>query len=227
MTSIVRGVSSRRLLALRLHTQLLWNKYFKSVENVVMTTLEVLINVVINTIIINDCLLREHIQLSLAEPTNSSSNMLISSQIIRSRLNPRPLFVWNQPPGGLSYHQSFSLLPQAFPFYHTHSVSETDRYTAVITSARPATRESAPLISLIRALSTGAHLAKIVVLWTGGGPPRVRMPPTSVPVSVVRCEGERLVDRFWPLDYVETDAVLYLTDDVVTSSDEVCVCVCV
>ena len=61
VTSIVRAVSSRRLLALRLHTQLLWNKYFKSVENVVMTTLEVLINVVTNTIKINDCLPREHI----------------------------------------------------------------------------------------------------------------------------------------------------------------------
>ena len=50
------------------------------------------------------------------------------------------------------------------------------------------------------------------------------VPPTSVPVSIVRCDGERLVDRFWPLDYVETDAVLRLTEDVVTSSDEVCVC---
>ena len=38
---ILRGISSARLLSLRLYTQFMWDTYFSSVSKVIMTTIEV------------------------------------------------------------------------------------------------------------------------------------------------------------------------------------------
>ncbi len=127
--------------------------------------------------------------------------------------------MWNQSPGGLVYHPAYNLRPHTFPFYHTHS--PRDKFTVIITCTHPATRESAPLISLIKALSTSAHLEEVIVQWVGVGPPRVDIRPLGVPVRVVRSEGRGLVDQFWPLDSVKTDAVLHLTEEAEINSDEV------
>ncbi len=61
----------------------------------------------------------------------------------------------------------------------------------------------------------------MVVQWIGAGPPRVDVRHLSVPVRVVRVEGRGLVDQFWPLDAVTTDAVLHLSEGAELNSDEV------
>ena len=159
-------------------------------------------------------------------------------QIIRSRLQPKGLYVWNHPPGGLYVHPEFSSSPTDYPFYRDYprlgqleGEAETHtpaNYTAVITCTKPVFRESSLLVKLIKALSHAPHLQHIVIVWMGTGSPHIKLPNVTVPITVVTEDGStRLTKQFWPTTDIQTDAILHLNEDVEMTSDEVRVCVCV
>ena len=171
----------------------------------------------------------------------TSTPTLHSIQIIHSRLQPKGLYIWNHPPGGLNFYSEFSPSPSDYPFFRDYPrLGRTDsevapasphvNYTVVISCTRPVLRESAPLVKLIKAVSTAAHLESIVVVWMGPGSPHLKLPNVAVPVSVVSEGGpNKLTRQFWLSGGVQTDAVLHLNEDVELTSDEVlyvCVCVC-
>ena len=105
-------------------------------------------------------------------------------------------------------------------------------YTAVISCTKPILRESAPIVKLVKAISTSAHLERIIIVWMGSGSPRFKIPKLAVPVLVVTESGsDKWTRQFWPNADIQTEAVLHLNEDVEMTSDEVqgymCVCVCV
>ena len=102
-------------------------------------------------------------------------------------------------------------------------------YTAVISCTKPILRESAPIVKLVKAISTAAHLERIVIVWMGSGSPRLKMPELAVPVLVVTESGaDKWTRQFWPDADIRTEAVLHLSEDVEMTSDEVkgCMYVC-
>ena len=102
-------------------------------------------------------------------------------------------------------------------------------YTAVISCAKPILRESAPIVKLVKAISTAAHLERIVIVWMGSGSPRVKIPKLAVPVSIVTESGaDKWTRQFWPDADIQTEAVLHLSEEVEMTSDEVqgCMYVC-
>ena len=102
-------------------------------------------------------------------------------------------------------------------------------YTAVISCTKPILRESAPIVKLVKAISTAAHLERIVIVWMGSGSPRFKIPELAIPVSVVTESGsDKWTRQFWPNADIQTEAVLHLSEDVEMTSDEVqeCVRVC-
>lgn len=153
-------------------------------------------------------------------------------QIIRNRLWPKGLYVWNHPPGGLYFHPEFSPSPLDYPFFRDYPSlalpTEDGRtcaltnYTAVITCTKVVLRESAPLVKLVKSISSAAHLERIVIVWVGSGSPQIKLPKVAVPVSVVTENiSNKLTKQFWPTVGIQTEAVLHLTEDVEMTSDEV------
>ena len=178
------------------------------------------------------------------------SYFILSLQIIHSRLRPKGLYVWNHPPGGLHVHSQFSPSPTDYPFFRdypklTHQQGDVEdkeegggvtpltavNYTVIITCTKPVLRESSPLFRLVKALSTAAHLQRIIIVWMGSGSPHIKLPKVApLPVSIVTLDGtsNKLTKQFWPTADIETDAVLHLNEDVEMISDEVSVvCWCV
>ena len=101
----------------------------------------------------------------------------------------------------------------------THSLTN---YTAVVSCTKPILRESAPIVKLIKAISTAAHLERIVIVWMGPGSPRFNIPKLAVPVSIVTEAGsDKWTRQFWPSADIQTDAVLHLSEDVEMTSEEV------
>ena len=166
-----------------------------------------------------------------------SKLQIIFLQIIRSRLQPKGSYVWNHPPGGLYVRPKFSASPLDYPFFRDYpSLAQIDtdtvtasptNYTAVISCTKPILRESAPIIKLVKAISTAAHLEHIVIVWMGPGSQRIKIPKLAVPVSIVTESGsDKWTKQFLPNADIHTDAVLHLSEDVEMTSDEVQGCMC-
>ena len=158
--------------------------------------------------------------------------IVLTLQIIRSRLQPKGSYVWNHPPGGLYFHPKFSTSPLDYPFFRDYPrLAQMDNnvitrsptnYTAVISCTKPILRESAPVVKLVKAISTAAHLERIVIVWMGSGSPRFKIPKLAIPVSVVTESGsDKWTRQFWPNTDIQTEAVLHLSEDVEMTSDEV------
>ena len=95
-------------------------------------------------------------------------------------------------------------------------------YTAVISCSKPILRESAPMIKLVKAISSAAHLERIVIVWIGTGAHHLKIPKLPVPVSIVTENGPDMWTRqFWPSAGIQTEAILHLNEDVEMTSEEV------
>ena len=163
---MLRKVSSAKVLSLRLYTQFIWETYFSSVRKIIMTTLEVCVD--------------RHLGLYM------HVTIIFCFQIIKSRIEPQPLGLWNGPPGHFQIHQDFSAYPFDFPSVAGTSLSghflpftdpdlatTSHQFTAVVIVTRPALRESSSLLQMLHILAQSPRLASVVLLWAGIGPPKV------------------------------------------------------
>ena len=78
-------------------------------------------------------------------------------------MQPRSSFVWNRPPGALTFYPGYSPHLLDYPFYDPIRVSQLSgrSYTVVIACNKPALRGSSPLIKLIRNIASAPHLSKV------------------------------------------------------------------
>uniref|UniRef100_A0A1I8IDU4 Exostosin domain-containing protein n=1 Tax=Macrostomum lignano TaxID=282301 RepID=A0A1I8IDU4_9PLAT len=113
------------------------------------------------------------------------------------------------------------------PLFHTAPLNSNQGYTAVVlTRGGSFSKLIRTLASLVTSGATGSasprppHLRKILIVWNGlteAPPPLLgghwpAMPP-GVGLEIVQTGDDRLTNRFFPYDQIETDAVLSLLDD--------------
>ncbi|KAG1676608.1 Exostosin-2 [Nymphon striatum] len=81
------------------------------------------------------------------------------------------------------------------------------------------------LFKVIEQLASVPSLSKIVVVWNNQkkGPPAVsHWPKINKPLKVIRTPENKLSNRFYPYDEIETQAIMSIDDDIVMmTSDEI------
>ncbi|UYV71618.1 EXT2 [Cordylochernes scorpioides] len=81
------------------------------------------------------------------------------------------------------------------------------------------------LFQVIRRVAQAPSLAKILVVWNNlkkNPPPAANWPAITKPLKVVQTEENKLSNRFYPYEEIETDAVLAMDDDIIMlTADEI------
>ncbi|EEZ99036.1 exostosin-2 [Tribolium castaneum] len=81
------------------------------------------------------------------------------------------------------------------------------------------------LYTLIDRLSRVPSLMKVIVVWNNqkkSPPPLSSFPQIQKPVKVIRTSANKLSNRFYPYNEIETEAILHIDDDIVMlTADEV------
>ena len=96
---------------------------------------------------------------------------------------------------------------------------QTEQFTVVMTTFE---RETA-LLNSIEHLYRLPFLHSVVIVWNSPEPPRssLRWPDIGVPVHVVKTDRNSLNNRFLPFDFIQTDAVFSLDDDIRLHHEEI------
>ncbi|KAK6617779.1 hypothetical protein RUM43_014007 [Polyplax serrata] len=227
---IVRSISATKIFEMRQQTQILWDRYFSSVEKIVFTTLEA-----------------------------SSAFLLIIGSRLGFEYT-RDGIMWNWPPGALVSLPSFSDTLKHFPFYtHMLGIPPGNSLTAVIYVTRGGVLTATnPLYKLVRNISKSQFVVRILILWCAEKPPppRKKWPQLSrhIPLNIIRqsqfgvpspADGQvhsnsyqkanlekdtnrsnftmfsMSNQRFYPHPLIQTSAILSLDEDTVLTTDEV------
>uniref|UniRef100_A0A8B9H2G1 Exostosin glycosyltransferase 2 n=1 Tax=Astyanax mexicanus TaxID=7994 RepID=A0A8B9H2G1_ASTMX len=141
---------------------------------------------------------------------------LTTLQIINDRIYPyaaRTYEQWNNPPvvkwSSVNSPLFLPLIPPRSPGF-TAVVLTYDRVES--------------LFRVITEISKVPSLAKLLVVWNNQNksPPEESLwPKIVVPLKVVRTKENKLSNRFFPFDEIETEAVLAIDDDIIMlTSDE-------
>uniref|UniRef100_A0A3B4YKQ6 Exostosin glycosyltransferase 2 n=1 Tax=Seriola lalandi dorsalis TaxID=1841481 RepID=A0A3B4YKQ6_SERLL len=141
---------------------------------------------------------------------------LTTLQIINDRIYPyaaRTYEQWNNPPvvkwTSVNSPLFLPLIPPRAPGF-TAVVLTYDRVES--------------LFRVITEISKVPSLAKLLVVWNNQNksPPEESLwPKIGVPLKVVRTKENKLSNRFFPYDEIETEAVLAIDDDIIMlTSDE-------
>uniref|UniRef100_A0A668TH29 Exostosin-2 n=1 Tax=Oreochromis aureus TaxID=47969 RepID=A0A668TH29_OREAU len=141
---------------------------------------------------------------------------LTTLQIINDRIYPyaaRTYEQWNNPPvvkwSSVNSPLFLPLIPPRAPGF-TAVVLTYDRVES--------------LFRVITEISKVPSLAKLLVVWNNQNkspPEETLWPKISVPLKVVRTKENKLSNRFFPYDEIETEAVLAIDDDIIMlTSDE-------
>ncbi|XP_053490077.1 exostosin-2 [Ictalurus furcatus] len=141
---------------------------------------------------------------------------LTTLQIINDRIYPyaaRTYEQWNNPPvvkwSSVNSPLFLPLIPPRSPGF-TAVVLTYDRVES--------------LFRVITEISKVPSLAKLLVVWNNQNksPPEESLwPKITVPLKVVRTKENKLSNRFFPFDEIETEAVLAIDDDIIMlTSDE-------
>ncbi|KAG7202832.1 hypothetical protein KM043_009985 [Ampulex compressa] len=171
---VLKKISPRRIAELHEHGTWLYEKYFKSMEKITETTLEILADRVF-----------PHLA--------------------------RDYKFWNVPPpkGNTS------------PLFLPVTAPKTRGFTAVILTYD----RLELLFLLINKLVKVPSLSKVLVIWNNqhkDPPHSSRWPKLSKPLKVIQTKENKLSNRFYPYDEIETEAVLSIDDDIIMlTADEV------
>ncbi|KAG4078176.1 hypothetical protein HA402_002228 [Bradysia odoriphaga] len=100
------------------------------------------------------------------------------------------------------------------PLYLPLTASKSQGFTAVILTYD----RIESLFMLIQKLSFVPSLQKILVIWNNQkkAPPHATMfPKINKPLKVIRTKANKLSNRFYPYEEIETEAILTIDDDIV------------
>ncbi|ELU10993.1 hypothetical protein CAPTEDRAFT_157657 [Capitella teleta] len=140
---------------------------------------------------------------------------LTALQIINDRVFPytaRKYEEWNEPP---------SMIPVQNPLFLPIKPPQSTGFTAVILTYD----RLESLFLIIQRVAQVPSLAKVLVVWNNQQktpPPAAEWPKINKPLKVVQTRHNKLSNRFYPYDEIETEAILALDDDILMlTSDEV------
>ncbi|XP_076750112.1 exostosin glycosyltransferase sotv [Xylocopa sonorina] len=174
ITSVLKKVSQQRITELQEQDAWLYEKYFKSMEKITETTLEILADRVFSHL-------------------------------------TRDYTFWNVPP-----HKDITS-----PLFLPVTVPKTRGFTAVILTYD----RLELLFLLINKLIKVPSLCKVLVIWNNqhrDPPHSSRWPKLNKPLKVIQTKENKLSNRFYPYDEIETEAVLSIDDDIIMlTADEV------
>ncbi|XP_071941883.1 exostosin-2-like [Antedon mediterranea] len=131
---------------------------------------------------------------------------LTTLQIINDRIFPymkKSYASWNEP----SKENTIS------PFFLPKMPPKAEGFTAVVLTYNRV--ES--LFKIIREIAKTPSLSKILVVWNNqemSPPAATTWPKISKPLKVVQTKENKLSNRFYPYDEIETECVLALDDDI-------------
>lgn len=173
---VLKKISQRRITELREHGAWMYKKYFKSVEKITETTLEILADRVF-----------PHLA--------------------------RDYIYWNEP--------DYKVQGNTSPLFLPISAPKTRGFTAVILTYD----RLELLFLLINKLVKVPSLSKVLVIWNNqhkDPPHSSRWPKLSKPLKVIQTKENKLSNRFYPYDEIESEAVLSIDDDIIMlTADEV------
>ncbi|KRT81092.1 hypothetical protein AMK59_5573 [Oryctes borbonicus] len=127
--------------------------------------------------------------------------------IIQDRVYPqwgRVYDDWNIPPDERDLNPLF--LPITAP--------RNEGFTAVILTYD----RVASLFKLIEKLGQVPSLTKVIVVWNNqrkAPPPTSNFPFIQKPIKVIRTKANKLSNRFYPFEEIETEAILSIDDDII------------
>ncbi|XP_071816775.1 exostosin-2-like [Apostichopus japonicus] len=168
LPNILEKISPARAHEMRRQGQFFWNKYFKSMKEITLTTLQV----------INDRVF----------PYTAKDEAWWNEPIPRKGAT-NPLFLPLIPP-------------------------KSHGFTAVVLTYD---REES-LFAVIKQIAQTPSLSKVLVVWNNQekSPPSVEhWPKISKPLKVVQTKENKLSNRFFPYDEIETECILAIDDDIV------------
>ncbi|XP_076166476.1 exostosin glycosyltransferase sotv [Ptiloglossa arizonensis] len=167
MIPVLKKVSQQRITELQEQGAWLYEKYFKSMQKITVTTLEILADRVF-----------PHLA--------------------------RNYIFWNVPP-----HKDTTS-----PLYLPVTAPKTRGFTAVILTYD----RLELLFLLINKLVKVPSLSKVLVIWNNqhkDPPHSSKWPKLSKPLKVIQTKENKLSNRFYPYDEIETEAVLSIDDDII------------
>ncbi|XP_017788520.1 PREDICTED: exostosin-2, partial [Habropoda laboriosa] len=182
VVSVLKKVSQQRITELQEQGAWLYEKYFKSMEKITETTLEILADRVF-----------PHLA--------------------------RDYTFWNIPPHKESIDNNSQGITS--PLFLPVTVPKTRGFTAVILTYD----RLELLFLLINKLVKVPSLSKVLVIWNNqhkDPPHSSRWPKLNKPLKVIQTKENKLSNRFYPYDEIETEAVLSIDDDIIMlTADEV------
>ncbi|CAG7730661.1 unnamed protein product, partial [Allacma fusca] len=168
LSSIIRTVSPERKKRLKSQVQLTFQKYFKTIEHVTNTVLEVMKN---------------RVFVHTAQSVND----------------------WNENP--------YNMVRRS-PIFNPTIASRTPGFTAVIL----AYDRMSSLLQVIERVANVPSLAKILVVWNNQikkPPGALSWPKISKPLKIIQTSANKMSNRFYPYEEIETEAVFALDDDII------------
>ncbi|KAL1131710.1 hypothetical protein AAG570_011323 [Ranatra chinensis] len=140
--------------------------------------------------------------------SSMESITLTTLEILNSRVYPQHALIyeeWNDPPP-LS-------LPKS-PLFLELTAPRWQGFTAVVLTYDRVDS----LFSLIQKLVKVPSLNKVLVIWNNqrkSPPPASLWPKVPKPLKVIQTKENKLSNRFYPYDDIETEAILTIDDDIV------------
>lgn len=189
--SVVKSISNDKILELQKHGRYFFKSYFESLEKIVLTALDEINDRVFPHLSKNynewNLPKSEVGQMILSE--NINLNIYLHAYLIFQKSTQNPLF-----------------LPLIAP--------KSQGFTAVILTYD----RIESLFTLIQKLSVVPSLQKILVIWNNQkkAPPHPTMFPKIVkPLKVIQTKANKLSNRFYPYEEIETEAILTIDDDII------------
>ncbi|XP_018495594.1 exostosin-1a [Galendromus occidentalis] len=214
---------SARVAQLRQQSQILWGSYLNSIEKIVQTTLQII---------------ADRVESEQAKSITSWNTFPGALHSVQSEFTWRR---WNLPWNSCWSQQSCGRpLAADVSTGNQRQVASLTKFTAVVYTTLPYTRQSFPQTQLYRLLKNvlkSKHCDKILLLLNMENYPRSREPRENnrtekfsdgdlllnakLPSSVVPIRVSKTSDRFRPFEQIVTDAVLSLDEDVTLTTEEI------
>ncbi|XP_031622046.1 exostosin-1 [Contarinia nasturtii] len=189
---IVRSISATKILALRQQTQMLWERYFGSIEKIVFTTFEIIRERLPDYPLRNGLIWNNAPGALLTIPTFADSSVKM----------PFLLDILNKEPGhnftAVIFVQIGVTLTPSSALYRLVKTITRSQYVARIIILWASDR---PIPSKKRWPNTGAI-------------------PMHIISSIGNDERPTISHRFYPHKFIDTDAILSLDEDAILNTDE-------